>query len=38
MEVMNELLPELHVKCPNCGWSTKQGLQDFLTDAEKWEV
>jgi hypothetical protein len=35
MKDMKELFPEEHFICPNCGWSTYQGLQDFLTDAKK---
>jgi hypothetical protein len=35
MKAMKELLPEEHFICPNCGWSTNQGFQDFLTDAKK---
>lgn len=35
MKAMKELLPEEHFICPECGWSTHQGFQSFLTDVEK---
>jgi hypothetical protein len=35
MKAMEEFLPDEHFICPNCGWSTKQGFQDFLINAKK---